>query len=68
VEKSVTRGRLAALLREAEAAHAEYEGTLGRRDDDWSEWYAAFIIDRLPASLDAADQVTPPSTEPFLGE
>jgi hypothetical protein len=43
----LTAERLAQLLRDAEKAHAEYESTLGHRDDDWPEWYATFIVDRL---------------------
>ncbi|HXN03264.1 MAG TPA: hypothetical protein VN895_00390 [Candidatus Acidoferrum sp.] len=45
--KSDLKQRLAALLREAERAHGEYETSLGHRDDDWPEWYAAFIAERL---------------------
>ena len=43
----VTVERLAELLREAEAAHEEYERELGRRDDDWPSWYARYIVDKL---------------------
>ena len=43
----LTPERLAELLREAEKAHAEHEKELGRRDDDWPSWYAAFILERL---------------------
>jgi len=43
----LTAERLAELLREAEAAHAEYEETLGRRDDDWPSWYASYIVAKL---------------------
>ena len=43
----VTVEQLASLLRDAEAAHGEYEKSLGRRDDDWPRWYARFIIDKL---------------------
>ncbi len=39
--------RLAALLREAERAHGDYEKSLGHRDDDWPDWYAAYIAERL---------------------
>jgi hypothetical protein len=39
--------RLAILLREAERAHGEYEKSLGHRDDDWPDWYAAYIAQRL---------------------
>jgi hypothetical protein len=38
---------LAALLREAERAHADYERELGQRDEDWPAWYAGYILDRL---------------------
>jgi hypothetical protein len=43
----VTREELAALLKEAERAHAEYERELGSRDEDWPSWYAGYILDRL---------------------
>jgi hypothetical protein len=43
----LTAERLAELLREAESAHAEYERELGRRDDDWPDWYARYIVDKL---------------------
>lgn len=35
---------LARALRRAEAAHGEYEKRLGRRDDAWADWYAAYIV------------------------
>lgn len=34
---------LAAAMRRAEAAHGEYEATLGHRDEDWPTWYATFM-------------------------
>jgi hypothetical protein len=34
-------------LREAEKAHAEYEATLGHRDEDWPAWYAQFLLNRF---------------------
>ena len=43
------RKRLAELLRQAERAHGEYEKMLGHRDDNWPEWYAAYIAERLSA-------------------
>jgi hypothetical protein len=43
----LTEERLAELLREAEAAHGEYEQSLGRRDDDWPAWYANYIVGKL---------------------
>lgn len=46
----LTEERLAALLREAEAAHAEYERSLGRPDDDWPAWYARYIAGKLRES------------------
>ena len=40
-------GAIAALLRETEAAHGEYERTVlaGERDDDWPSWYATFLLE-----------------------
>jgi hypothetical protein len=43
----VTEDRLRTLLRVAESAHAAYEQELGKPDDDWPTWYAAFIVKRL---------------------
>jgi hypothetical protein len=43
----LTREELAQLLRDAERAHAEYERSLGERDEDWPSWYAGYILDRL---------------------
>lgn len=34
---------LAGAMRRAEAAHGEYEKSLGRRDDAWADWYAAYM-------------------------
>jgi hypothetical protein len=45
--KSNLEQRLAVLLREAERAHGDYEKSLGHRDDDWPDWYAAYIAERL---------------------
>ncbi len=56
---ALTAEQLAVALREAEAAHAEYERTLGHADTDWPTWYATFIVDRLDQprgiGLDAED-------------
>jgi hypothetical protein len=43
----LTKEHLERLLREAEKAHGEYEQKLGRRDDNWSSWYAEFIVKKL---------------------
>ena len=43
----VTVDELAGLLRDAEKAHAAFETSLGRRDDDWPSWYAKYILDHL---------------------
>ena len=40
----VSTNDLAAALRRAEAAHGEHEKRLGHRDDDWPDWYAAYMI------------------------
>jgi hypothetical protein len=38
---------VAALLREAEAAHGEYETAVlgGTYDEDWPRWYASYLLD-----------------------
>ncbi len=45
----LTVEQLAALLRETEHAHGEYEAQLGHRDEDWPTWYAAYMLPRLQA-------------------
>jgi hypothetical protein len=30
-------------MRRAEAAHGEHEKRLGQRDENWSDWYAAYM-------------------------
>lgn len=47
MDMPLTQEILAALLRDAEAAHAEYEKTLGKRDEHWPEWYAKWIFDKM---------------------
>ena len=47
MQRDLTAEQLASLLREAEKAHGEYERTLGHRDDDWPDWYAAYIVQKL---------------------
>ncbi|HEX9413391.1 MAG TPA: hypothetical protein VF916_07785 [Ktedonobacterales bacterium] len=44
---AITQEALAELLREAEAAHGQYEAGLGHPDPDWPTWYAAFIVAKL---------------------
>ena len=31
-------------MRRAEAAHGEHEKLLGQRDENWAEWYAAYMV------------------------
>jgi catechol 2,3-dioxygenase-like lactoylglutathione lyase family enzyme len=40
----VSANDLASALRRAEAAHGEHEKRTGRRDENWPEWYAAYIV------------------------
>ena len=35
---------LASALRRAEAAHGEHEKRTGQRDENWPEWYAAYML------------------------
>jgi catechol 2,3-dioxygenase-like lactoylglutathione lyase family enzyme len=35
---------LAGALRRAEAAHGEHEKRTGRRDENWADWYADYIV------------------------
>ncbi len=54
----ITKEQLAALLRQAEEAHAEYEKELGKRDDDWPSWYAGFILDKLGRGVEGSSVAT----------
>jgi catechol 2,3-dioxygenase-like lactoylglutathione lyase family enzyme len=35
---------LASALRRAEAAHGEHEKRVGQRDENWPDWYAAYMV------------------------
>ncbi len=35
---------LASALRRAEAAHGEHETRTGERDENWPDWYAAYVV------------------------
>jgi hypothetical protein len=35
---------LASAFRRAEAAHGEHEKRIGQRDENWPEWYAAYMV------------------------
>ena len=35
---------LASAMRRAEAAHGEHEKRLGKRDENWPAWYAAYMV------------------------
>ena len=37
-------GELAKALTRAEAAHGEHEKRTGQRDENWPEWYAAYMV------------------------
>ena len=56
---ALTVEQLALALREAGAAHTDYERELGHADADWPTWYATFIVERLDQprgiGLDAED-------------
>jgi len=44
---TITIDQLESLLKEAEKAHSKFEATLGKRDDDWPNWYAKYIFNKL---------------------
>src|SRR4051812_31183648 len=48
----LTKEELTRLLKEAEAAHGEYEKAElgGVRDENWPAWYAEFIVGKLAES------------------
>lgn len=52
----LTQETLARLLREAEQAHGAYEAQLGHRDDDWPDWYATYIVERLQEEQQPSSQ------------
>ena len=61
-DSTLTKEQLAGLLREAERAHGEYERQLGHRDDDWPDWYAAYIVSKLQERRQpAASSEEPPA-------
>jgi hypothetical protein len=35
---------LADALRQAASAHGEHEGRTGQRDEQWPDWYAAYMV------------------------
>jgi len=37
-------GDLASALRRAEAAHGEHEKRIGKRDENWPDWYAKYMV------------------------
>jgi hypothetical protein len=37
-------GELAAALRRVEAAHGEHEKRTGKRDEQWADWYAGYLV------------------------
>ncbi len=50
----LTKEALTRLLQEAEAAHGVYEKEElgGVRDEQWSAWYAEFIVNKLKGQKD----------------
>ena len=44
LDPKVTARDLASALRRAAAAHGEHEKRTGQHDEDWPDWYAAYIV------------------------
>ena len=40
----VSASDLANAMRRAETAHGEHEKRIGHRDDNWPDWYAAYMV------------------------
>jgi hypothetical protein len=57
-DAELTKEELTRLLREAEAAHGEYERDQlgGARDEEWPAWYAEFIVNALRDRGEGPDQ------------
>ncbi|MBZ0293951.1 MAG: hypothetical protein K8L99_15405, partial [Anaerolineae bacterium] len=71
---NLSKEELSSLLKQAQKAHAEYEKFLGAKDDDWSNWYADFILKKLtrkeetsegsaPTALVEVEKPKPPKVE-----
>ncbi len=54
----ITKERLEQLLHETEEAHASFEKTLGRRDENWQAWYAEYMEMRLNQRNRVAEKLT----------
>ena len=56
----MNKDELTAVLREAAAAHHDYESRVGYKDEDWAAWYAQWMtakgysLVRWPKSLSTA--------------
>lgn len=58
---NMTRELLANLLVEAKKVHSTYEQQLGSVDENWPDWYAGFILERLSGGTET--QVGSPGLE-----
>lgn len=54
MNEKLDKENLTRLLKEAERAHAEYEKSLGRADENWPAWYADFILKNQPEEKQSA--------------
>lgn len=59
----ISKEELASLLKQAQKAHTEYEKFLGTKDDDWSTWYADFILKKLTRKEEQEGADLQPPTE-----
>lgn len=48
--------KMAKLLREAKEEHAKYEERLERKDENWSQWYAKYVLERLGESQEPTQE------------
>lgn len=62
---NLSKEELSSLLKQAQKAHAEYEKFLGAKDDDWSNWYADFILKKLTRKEETNEGSAPTAVAEF---
>jgi hypothetical protein len=55
IDPGASANDLASALRRAAAAHGEHEKRSGQRDENWPEWYAAYIVAEQAGKVSKGD-------------